>query len=158
VTIGDPQANGQAPKFVGTARFKVISGDPVNGADNKIDLAMSDIRNKAGLADYTGEMRAQMTIRTADKTNGSSGADGATVQDFPFSFNVPCFPTTSDSTVGSDCEVHTTADTLFPGMVPEGKRAVTHVGDFRVYDGGSDGDGDTPGDNTAFAWEGLFTP
>jgi hypothetical protein len=39
-----------------------------------------------------------------------------------------------------------------------GKRTVIHVDDFRIYDGGADGVANTTGDNTPFAWEGIFTP
>jgi hypothetical protein len=160
VTIGDPQANGQGANFIGVVNFIARLGTPApeDDADNLIGVSMTDIRNKSNLADYAGEMRAQMTLRLTDKTNGTSGTDGATVQDLPFSFNVPCSPTPTDGTIGSKCSLSTTADTLLPGMVPEGKRSVTHIGDLKIYDGGSDGDGDTTGDNTPFAWEGIFTP
>jgi hypothetical protein len=131
-------------------------------ADNQINVSMTDVRNKSDLTDYTGEMRTQMTLRMTDKINGTSGTDGATVQDFPFSFTVPCSttpPTTPGiGSVGSTCSVATTANTLVPGMVQGGKRTVTHVGDLRVYDGGADGVANTTGDNTGFAWEGIFTP
>jgi hypothetical protein len=160
VTIGDPQANGQGANFQGVVQFNAVAGNPAppDDSDNLIAVSLTDMRNKSDLDDYTGEMRIQMTLRLTDKTSGTSGTDGATVQDFPFSFNVPCFPTTSDTTIGSTCSLSTTADTLMPGMVPEGKRTVTLFDDFRVYDGGSDGDADTTGDNTVFAGMGIFTP
>ena len=40
----------------------------------------------------------------------------------------------------------------------EGKRAVWGLGSVQVFDGGSDGDADTTGDNTLFEVQGLFAP
>jgi FG-GAP-like repeat len=160
VTIGEPQANGRQANFIGSAKFKAVVGNPStpeDEADNGIEVSLADIRKKSDLEDYTGEMRAQMTLRMTDRLNGVNGTNAATVQDFPFSFNVPC-TTTAATNTGSSCALNTTADTLVPGMVPEEVRTVTHIDDFRIYDGGSDGNGETTGDNTAFAWEGIFTP
>jgi hypothetical protein len=39
-----------------------------------------------------------------------------------------------------------------------GKRAVWTLGKVEVYDGGSDGDADTAGDDTLFMEQGLFVP
>ena len=43
-------------------------------------------------------------------------------------------------------------------MTPESKRAIWQLAQIEVYDGGADGDGDTTGDNTLFAVQGLFAP
>ena len=40
----------------------------------------------------------------------------------------------------------------------EGQRAIWELGQIQVFDGGSDGDGDTTGDNTLFAVQGAFAP
>jgi hypothetical protein len=45
-----------------------------------------------------------------------------------------------------------------PGVVSEGKRTIWGLDQVQVYDGGADGDADTPGDNTLFAVQGLFAP
>ena len=82
--------------------------------------------------------------------------DAGTVQDVPFTFTVPCSPT-SDTTVGSTCASNTTADAVIPGSIAEGKRAIWELGQVQVYDGGSDGDVDT-GPNTLFEREGIFVP
>jgi hypothetical protein len=41
-------------------------------------------------------------------------------------------------------------------MVKEGQRSVWQVSAVEVFDGGTDGDGDTTGDNTLFAVQGIF--
>ena len=44
-----------------------------------------------------------------------------------------------------------------PGLVREGARSVWELRDLEVFDGGPDGDADTPG-NTVFLRQGLFVP
>ena len=45
-----------------------------------------------------------------------------------------------------------------PGAAPEGRRAIWQLGRVAVYDGGSDGDADTPAGDTLFATQGVFIP
>jgi hypothetical protein len=111
---------------------------------------------KKDLSDYGGELQASMRLRLTDRANGPGGTHGATVQDFALSFNVPC-TATSDTTVGSTCSAATTQNSVRPGSVVAGNRAVWRLDDISVFDGGADGDADTPG-NTLFAWQGLFIP
>jgi hypothetical protein len=53
--------------------------------------------------------------------------------------------------------VATTADAVTPGIVKEGARATWRLSQLQVFDGGSDGDPDTPG-NSVFARQGVFGP
>jgi hypothetical protein len=160
LTMGTPDFNGQPARFAGTVKLAVKPGNlatPVDEADNAVTVSISDVRRQQNLADYTGELRFRTSLRITDKQNGTAGTAGGTVQDFAFAFVIPCTATAS-TTVGSNCNLTTSLDTLTPGMVREGKRTVTHMSDILVYDGGADSDGDTQGDNTLFAWEGIFTP
>jgi hypothetical protein len=112
------------------------------------------------LSDYTGELSATATRRITDKNNTpapNGGTGAATTQDFPFSATVPCASTT-DTTIGSTCELFTTADALIAGQVKENVRSVWQLDQVQVYDGGADADADTPGDNTLFMDEGVFVP
>ena len=45
-----------------------------------------------------------------------------------------------------------------PGSVRENVWTTWQLGQVQVYDGGSDSDGNTLGDNTLFADEGVFAP
>ena len=69
---------------------------------------------------------------------------------------MPC-TTTSSANSGSTCAVTTTADSLVPGAIREGARAIWQLGQVQVYDGGADGDADTA-PNTPFARQGIFIP
>jgi hypothetical protein len=80
-----------------------------------------------------------------------------TVQDVPFSFAIPC-ASTSDPGIGSTCSVSTTANALEPGIVVERQRAIWQLGQVQAYDGGADGVGSTPSDNTLFMDQGIFVP
>jgi hypothetical protein len=99
-----------------------------------------------------------LTLRITDRNNGPGLIHPATTTDVPFGFSVSCAATPADATIGSTCMATTTADAVTPGLVREGMRAVWALGQVRVYDGGTDGDGDTTGDNTLFATQGLFAP
>jgi hypothetical protein len=78
------------------------------------------------------------------------------VTDTPFRFTFACSETTVGD-VGGTCRAVTTADTVTPGIAREGKRAVWELSQFRVFDGGADGDVDTA-DNTLFEVQGIFAP
>ena len=70
---------------------------------------------------------------------------------------VPC-ASTADTTVGSTCELQTSAEVLYPGEVPGNGRSNWEMRQVQVYDGGSDQDADTTADNTLFMDEGVFVP
>jgi len=113
------------------------------------------VRNKTGLADYTGQLQLETTIRVIDRDNGP-GETGV-VQDTPFRVTVPC-AATGDTTVGSTCSVNTTADAVLgAGAIKEGKRSIWQLGQVRVNDGGADGVASTT-PNTLFATQGILVP
>jgi hypothetical protein len=78
-----------------------------------------------------------------------------TVRDTPLSVTIPCAVTATAT--GSTCAVNTTADALVPGIVTEDSRAVWAMDKINVFDGGPDGDAQTP-DNSLFATQGVFVP
>jgi uncharacterized repeat protein (TIGR01451 family) len=161
VTVGTPDANGKAANFTGSVNLKVVGENPIdpdNGdqADVLITSQLSDVRNRADLSDYTGELQAELTLRITDRFNGLQERSSATVTDVPLAIPISCTET-ADPAIGASCSVSTSADTLVPGAAPEGKRSIWELNQIRVYDGGSDGDVDTA-DNTLFAVQGLFSP
>jgi plastocyanin len=162
-TVGSPDANGAAANSVGVITFKTVGESPIdpnNGdqADVQITGSITDVRSKANPAnDYAGQLRGLATLRITDRSNGPALGDSATTVSVPFPFTMPC-ATNSDPSIGSSCNVATTADALMAGAVLEGKRAVWGLGRVEVYDGGADGVASTTGDNTLFAHQGLFTP
>jgi hypothetical protein len=56
------------------------------------------------------------------------------------------------------CTAGTSLDALVPGTVKEGRRAVWQLGRVELWDGGADGDAQTPAADTLFATQGLFIP
>jgi hypothetical protein len=113
--------------------------------------------NAADLSDYSGELRTEATVRLTDESSETSGGAEfeSTVSDFSFEFTAPCVAT--DSTAGGTCSLTTTADSIVPGFAPEGSRTVYGLEQVKVFDGGPDGDADTP-DNSLLAVQGLFVP
>jgi hypothetical protein len=114
------------------------------------------VRKKADLSDYTGELEARLTLRITDAYSGASGTDPATTVDAPLRITIPC--TGTPGATGSSCSITTTADTVLPGVVPQGRRSIWELGPIQVFDGGADGLASSSGDNTLFAEQGLFAP
>ncbi len=161
LTIGTPDANGQAANSAGSVRFGVVVGNPStpeNEADVEVVVSITDVRNKVGLSDYTGELRMDPGVRMTDRYNGPSGTEPATVVDIPFPIDVPCAATASTS-VGATCAVNTSFNAVSPSAVVDSRRAraVLELGAVSVYDGGADNQVSTS-PNTLFARQGVFVP
>jgi hypothetical protein len=163
LTMGIPGLDGALSNFTGRVSLKATSPSPNpsdgDQADVTIQTSLTDVRNKADLTDYTGEVSVVLPLRLTDRRGGNqfSAIQPTTATDWPLPVSVACAPT-ADISIGSTCSSTTTADAILPGLVVERKRAVWELGQVQVFDGGSDGDADTTGDNTLFAEQGLFVP
>jgi Tol biopolymer transport system component len=168
LTVGTPDVNGNPANSVGFVRLSAVVGvpGPPDDSDIAISMSLTDVRCKAGvstcaagvLSDYTGQVQAGATIRITDKFNGTSpggGAESATVTDIDYPFTVPCAPTAGAE--GATCSLTTTANTLTPGTITDGKRTVFSPDQIQVMDGGADGLVSTA-DNDLFAVQGVFVP
>jgi hypothetical protein len=158
LTTGTPDANQQAAQFVGSVKMAVLAGDmgtPADDADVSIVASVTDVRNRDDLSDYEGELQLRLPLRITDGANGDNGTEQAT-GDTTLDVAVPC-TATPVATIGSACAIATTADTLVPGAVREGKRAIWATDQIRLYDGGSTGEAGAS-DATLFASQGIFVP
>jgi hypothetical protein len=153
LTVGSPDANGAGAKSVAKVFYAV------RPADVALTVTISDVRNKAGFSDYTGELSLVSSLQITDRNNtpnpGGPGPGSGQATSLPVT--VPC-TATGDSTVGSNCNLQTTINSLYPGAVSAGQRAVWEVGQVKAYDGGADGLASTTGDNTLFLTQGIFIP
>ena len=159
LTVGTADSNGQPAKSSGFALLDTVVGNPSTPADEadvRMTLDLSDVRTQGTLADYTGELQVNVTLRMIDKYNGSTPVDAATVSGFIASFPATCAGT-PDTTVGSTCAANTTADALVPGSAVEGVRTIWQVSQVEVLDGGSDSTAAT-NPNTPFMRQGIFVP
>jgi hypothetical protein len=160
LTVGTPDANGAGANAIASLRLDAIAGDPLTPADEAdvmLRTSSTDVRLKAGLGDYAGELAASVVLRLTDHISGPGSNEAASLQDITYRFGVPCTATAS-TLVGSSCAVNTTADSLVPGTVTEGARAIWQLGQVQLFDGGADGVASTAGDNTLFETEGVFVP
>ncbi len=152
----------------GSARFNVVVGNPSTGVD-EADIAIvaraTDVRRGIDGADYAGRTLLRTTLRITDRANGPAGTEAATVQDTRLALPVDCVATPGSG--GSTCTLNTTADTLVPGLVPEGKRSVLSAFTLELADAGPDGNvtpasGCPPlcgtGDEAVFLRQGVFAP
>jgi hypothetical protein len=151
LTVGTPDANGQAANAQGFVNYVVTPGDVI------VKASLTDVRRQGTLADYTGELGVSQTVRITDRLNGPNQDQGGTVEDNPFRFAVPCAATT-DTTIGSTCSLSSSFDAIVPGAVAAGNRAIWQLQDVQVFDGGADGQAGTTGDNTLFERQGVFAP
>jgi hypothetical protein len=169
-TVGTGDSNGAPTNMAGSVRLDVCPIPGCAAPNVGLQVAASDVRcasggptwcagtNAAAGPDYAGELRAVLPLRITDRYNGSSLTDPATVIDSSFQLTVPCAPTSGDATRGADCSVTTSANSVLPGSVVGGQRAIWELGQVEVRDGGSDGDADTTGDNRPFLRQGVFLP
>ena len=160
LTVGTPDANGQAAGSSGSVRARTIIGNPSTPADEadvSLTVSITDVRRRSGLADYTGQLQLRLPMRITDRDNGGAAGFGqGTLGDRDFDVTVPCSGT-ADPAIGSTCALTTTADAVTPGIVAEGDRAIWQLGQVRVLDGGADGVASTT-PNSLFATQGLFVP
>ena len=157
LTIGTPDANGNQARSIESfsATPRVTSAGE---GDLEYRVRLTDVRRQPGLDDYTGELRAEASLRLSDRHNGGpSGADGATMEDAVLALVVPCGATAA-AFEGSTCALEATANSLAPGTIEADTRAIWELGQVRVFDGGTDDDADTTADNNLFAVEGVFVP
>jgi hypothetical protein len=160
LTVGTLDANGQAANSVGSVRYDVMPGDettPADEADVAIAVSLTDVRKASDLSDYTGELRADASVRLTDRLNGPGANEPGTTEDFQFPVTVPCAATPAGG-IGGTCSVSTTFDAVMPGSAPEGKRANWQLGTIEVFDGGPDGLASTASGDALFADQGVFTP
>jgi hypothetical protein len=164
LTAGTPDANLQAANFVGSAKLTAVlgnTGTTEDEADMNISVSVTDVRNKPSLTDYEGELLLRLPTRITDMANAlpstTDFSDRATVVPANFDVVVPCSATASE-TIGSTCSITTSADSVAPGAVQEGKRAIWATNQIQVLDGGFDGQAATASDNSLYAIQGLFVP
>jgi hypothetical protein len=152
LTVGTPDANGQAANSRGSLLIRAVAGDVT------FDLAITDVRRKSDLTDYAGQLQADLPLRLTDRDdpNSVNVIGPVTVADTHFTFAVSCGGTSS-TTVGSTCAVSTSANAVAPGAVAAGRRAIWQLGQVQVYDGGSSGVAGAS-DAALFMDQGIFVP
>ena len=167
LTVGSPDANGFAANFSGFVKYSVIVGDPAteaNEADIRLNVSLTDIRNKPSGSDYVGRVLATAAVQITDQNNAAETPEPGTTQAFKYEFPVDCVATAL-ATIGSACAVNTTANALVPGTVLENKRTIWEIGQVSVKDAGPNGTGYAScpptcgdGDETTFLRAGVFVP
>jgi hypothetical protein len=168
LTVGTGDAwPGTSPNFQGTVRFDSVTGNVSTEADEanvRLKVTMNDVRNKPALTDYTGRVLAKLQLQITDNFNAEENPEPATTQMLDFKFPVDCVSTT-DTSVGSTCNLTSTADSIYPGAVLEGKRTIWQLGQVTVLDAGPNGTGYAScpptcgdGDEATFARQGIWVP
>jgi Tol biopolymer transport system component len=150
LTIGIGDGNPALARSVGHVLVRVIAGDV------PIALNITNVMSLSDLSDYTGELEGRLQLRITDRQNGPAQGEEGTTEDLGLTFPANCVATSS-TLDGATCSASTSANALVPGFATDGKRVVIAIDRVRVFDGGPDGDADTP-DNSLFAVQGIFVP
>jgi hypothetical protein len=160
LTVGTPDAvgNGFAANSIDAITYKVISGDV------RMDLSMTDIRNKPSGTDYTGRVLARVPLQITDRNNAAEAPETGTVQPIQLQFPVDCV-TTASTSIGSTCDNTTTVNAVIPGAVLDNQRSIWELGQVEIRDAGPNGTGYAScpptcgdGDESAFMRQGIFIP
>ena len=85
LTMGTPNANGQASQGTGSVRISVINVS-LPAEDDQLEVSLTDVRCRStsggcagAMEDYTGDVLANATIRITDRYNGAALNDPGTV-------------------------------------------------------------------------------
>jgi hypothetical protein len=161
LTIGSPDANGSPTpaNFNGSVRFSTVVGNSSTEADEadvKIVVSLTDVRNRPSLTDYVGNLTVQADVQITDNGNSAETPEPGTVQSFKYSAPFGCVSTVS-TTIGSTCNLNTTADAIVPGTVVEGSRSVWAFGQIEIKDAGPDTIAGN-GDDSTYLRQGVFVP
>ena len=97
LTVGSADSNGKPSRSVSWIKLKTVPGTPPNppdDADVQLEAAITDVYNQGALSDYTGELRAQLSLRITDKLNTPhpGGPGAGTVSDFSSASRPPARP------------------------------------------------------------------
>jgi hypothetical protein len=161
LTVGTFDANGFGASSAASVRFSVQLGDPSTTADEadvRLALRATDVRCATPAAacagdagsDYTGGVTVATTVRITDRNSdiaSGGGSDPATVTDLPLTVPAGCAATAAAQT-GGTCDLATTIDSVLPGAVTEGDRAIWQLGRVEVLDP----------DGATFLRQGVFVP
>ena len=136
LTVGTGDANGKPALNEGYITLAVQAGAPggLDDSDVMLDFFLDDVFTNA-LADYTGNVRAHLSLQITDRLNtpAPGGVSSATSVAIPVDMSGPCVAV-PDPNEGSACTTSTSVDALIPGAVPEGRRAIWQLGAVQVYD------------------------
>jgi hypothetical protein len=174
LTVGTPDANGQAANSVGSVRITAIPGNPstqANDADIALSASVTDVRcmhltlcaSTIPGAAYQGELDVQASVQITDRDSRGSAIGPSTfspqdplIRDPFLHFPASCAQT-ADPSIGSTCHGATTLNAVVPGAVQEGQRAIWELGQIQVFDGGADGVAEAS-DAKLFMDQGVFVP
>jgi hypothetical protein len=170
LTLGTPDVNARPSSSVSSVKLTVVPGPPT---DVRVATSVTDVfcatTNAAcpngPLSQYTGKLLVAFRVRMTDKYNGSPLQEAATSQDFDVQVPVQCV-TVTGALQGATCQAVTTINSLYPGAILGGKRAVWELNQGRLLDAGPNGTGYDSGcpptcgdgDETVFMRQGIFAP
>ena len=141
--------------------LRAMPGAPggVDDTDVALEFSMDDVFTNA-LADYTGELRASDPLahhRQRQHARARRPGCAPRCRRRRSTWSCPARAVRRPQR-GLVLHLHHDRRRLVPGAATEGRRGVWALGRIAVYDGGADGDANTPAGDTLFATQGVFIP
>ncbi len=180
LTVGDPIVNGSPAAFRGQLKLAVSTGasttdikfvpDPTAVTGSGIqDVRCGDLTgsactstNDTGPPDYTGILKAEVTMRITDHDSGPSGGPYTnTGTAIDLEIPVPFICSSTGPTVGATCVPPvSTMNALCGGCIGPMERMNMQISRLVVVDGGTNANpfDTTDGPNEVFAEQGIFIP
>ena len=126
LTVGSPDANGQAANASAFCSYEVVVGLPGGADDSDVTFTVSftDVRVQGSLADYTGQLQARPKIRITDRLNGPAANEPATGTEVELPGDGPLRRDGRRRRSGRRARSRPRFDAVTPGAVPEGKRSI----------------------------------
>jgi subtilase family protein len=175
LTVGTLDSNSLPAQSVASVRLDTRPGNlatPANEADVNVQISATDVRCRTTNnacpggqnSDYTGKVLVTSKLRITDKLNGPAQDEDGTTVDTDLEIPVSCSATTAS--IGAECALTTTLNSVLPGIVLEGKRAIWQLAQVEIQDAGPNGTGYGTGcprgcgdgDEATFMRQGVFVP
>ena len=160
LTVGTPDANGQAANSSGIVKLSVIPGIPGTPED-EADVSVGAVAHGRAQRDRPRRLRGRAAAARRPQDHGPRQRARARPVRHRRRISTcrSTLPARSRRILRSarPAAWSTTFDAVLPGVIDEGERSVWEIGQIEVLDGGPDGDVDTPG-NGVFARQGVFVP
>ena len=124
-SIGSGDGSPAFARGAGFVRMDVLIGNfPPQDADIVFGLRLTNVMRVSDLSEYTGSLRAELTVRRTDRDGVGGSTSTSTSVDFPYGFNAQCTSTPGSTLDASTCDALTSANAMVPGSVRDGLRAI----------------------------------
>ena len=158
LTIGVGDGSPAFRARIGFVRMDVVVGVPGPPDDSDVDIrfSLTNVMRASDLSEYTGELRAELTVRRTDRDGRARPR--LDVDGLPVRLHGALHAHAGLEPRRIDLRTPHERQRDRPRRDQGQHRAIWALDKLRVYDGGPDEDADTEADNSLFMTQGVFVP